>query len=251
MSDLVSIVTPVFNAASYVGETIESVLAQDYQNWEMLIVDDCSTDNSLSIIETYSRFDDRIRLIRLEQNSGVATARNVALRNARGRYIAFLDSDDTWYPNKLTRQITYMKANDVAFSFSSYEWMDEEGRLLNKTIRVPRIVDYDRLLGGNPIGCLTVVIDTDKVGSFEMPPIRHEDYATWLGITKRGVTAHGIDECLARYRRSAQSLSGNKIKSVAWTWSIYRSYLKLGFTRSVFSLIKYACSAIARYANPF
>ncbi|MED4300185.1 glycosyltransferase family 2 protein [Geobacillus stearothermophilus] len=247
MDDLVSIVTPVYNAEKYLKYTIESVINQDYDNWELIIIDDCSKDNSRLIAERYMKKDKRIKLISLEKNRGVAYARNIGIKAAKGRYIAFLDSDDLWYPNKLSKQLDFMKKNDYYFTFSSYELINDEGIRLNKVIKAPNIVDYKRLLKGNPIGCLTVMIDKKRIEDIEMPEIRHEDYATWLNITKNGNIAYGLNEILALYRKSRNSLSSNKIKAIIWTWNIYRKNQKLGLLRSTKCWGMYVFNTLLKY----
>ena len=250
MRDLVSVIMPAYNAEKYIEDAIESVLAQEYPDWELLVVDDCSTDRTRNIVQKYVTADKRIRLISLRENRGVATARNTALQKANGRYIAFLDSDDMWYPGKLARQTSYMKENNVAFTFTAYEWIDETGNRLGKRLRARARVDFNALLGGNPIGCLTVMLDREKIGFFEMPDIRHEDYATWLHLTRRGFVAYGIDECLALYRKSKQSLTFNKLKSAVWTWKIYKDYLDMTLVSSIGSLCRYSISSLIKYVVP-
>ncbi len=247
MCHLVSIITPAYNAERHIKYTIESVMKQDYNNWEMLIIDDGSKDTTKFIIEGFVKIDKRIKLISLTENKGVAYARNVGLKEAKGKYIAFLDSDDLWYPHKLSTQINFMNKNGYAFTFSSYEIIDNEGRKLNKVIKAPEVVDYKRLLRGNPIGCLTVILDREKIGDFEMPNIKHEDFATWLEITKRGFIAYGISEPLALYRRSNKSVSSNKIKSAFWTWNIYRHHQKLCFIKSIKCLCWYVFFYLMKY----
>ena len=248
MRELVSIITPVYNAEKYLRNTIESVINQNYSNWELIIVDDCSKDSSRLIIEQYMESEKRIRLIALDENRGVTFARNTAIKAANGKYIAFLDSDDLWHPNKLSIQLSFMQKNNYVFSFSSYEWMNEDGTTFNKIIEAPSVVDYHRLLrGGNPIGCLTVMIDKEQVGDIEMPDLRHEDYATWLSIMKSGVIAYGVNENLASYRKSNNSLSSNKFKTIIWTWNIYRKNQKLSFLKSMQCLVMYICNTSLKY----
>ncbi len=249
MSDLVSIITPAYNAEKYLKQTIESVLAQDYKNWELLIIDDCSHDSSELIAIEYKKLDERIKLISLEKNSGVAYARNIGIMAAKGRYIAFLDSDDMWCPNKLSKQIEFMEKNEYAFTFSGYEWIDYGGKKLNKIVHVPTKVDYKRLLNGNPIGCLTVIVDKNKISKIEMPNVRHEDYATWLTLANSGIAAYGINENLAMYRKTNNSLSSNKIKAISWTWNIYRTNEKLGFLTSVKCLVMYMFNTTLKYVG--
>lgn len=186
--NLVSIITPMYNSEKFIEATIKSVLNQTYQEWEMLIIDDCSTDNSPNIVKSYMQQDSRIRCIKTETNKGVSNARNLALSKATGQFIAFLDSDDQWNSSKLEKQVNFMLENDYVISFTSYELMDENDKKLNKVIKVPPNVDYKRLLKGNILGCLTVVIDKSKLDfEIKMSGVRHEDYVLWLSILKKGI----------------------------------------------------------------
>ena len=245
-NDLVSIITPMYNASAYVKDTIESVIKQTYTNWEMIIVDDCSSDDSASIVESFIQKDKRIKLYKQSNNSGIAKSRNLALEKAKGRYVAFLDSDDTWYPNKLNIQIKYMQEKNIHFCHSACDIMLEDGSKTQKVRYVPEIVDYKGLLPGDVIACLTVVIDRNFIANPTMPYIRHEDYAAWLDILKTGEKAYGINEILATYRVSAKSDSGNKIRAAKWNWDIYRKYLKIPFLKSVYYFIGYAFKAVAK-----
>lgn len=245
--NLVSIITPMYNSEKYIGCTIESVLNQTYKDWEMLIIDDCSSDNSSIIAKSYAEKDSRIKYIRVEKNSGVSHTRNIGLKEARGKFIAFLDSDDIWNEIKLEKQINFMVKNDCAITFTSYELMDEENEKLGKIIRVPQKVDYNKLLKGNILGCLTVVIDKSKLNfEINMSGIRHEDYVLWLSILKQGYVAYGIDEVLALYRKSLNSLSGNKIKSAMWTWNIYRNIEKIPLYKSIYYFMNYSINGIKK-----
>ena len=245
--NLVSIITPMYNAEKYIVGTIESVLKQSYENWEMIIVDDCSTDGCSEIAKSYSENDNRIKYIRTEKNSGVSNARNVALKMANGAFIAFLDSDDIWDCEKLEKQIRFMQENDYVITFTAYELMDENSNRMHKEIRVPKSVDYNTLLKGNVLGCLTVIINREKLGfDIRMSGERHEDYVLWLSILKRGIIAYGIDEVLAMYRKSSSSLSGNKFKAAKWTWNIYRNIEKIPFPKAVYYFINYAINGIKK-----
>lgn len=243
----VSIITPVFNAEKFIGEAITSVQNQTYTDWEMIIVDDCSKDNSQKIIEGFSKKDNRIKYLKLEKNLGAAVARNTALEKAKGRFIAFLDSDDLWEPNKLEKQIKFMEENKIGFSFTSYRLIDEEGNDLNKIITVPFKVNYDALLKNTIIGCLTVVIDKDIIGDFRMPLVRAgQDTATWLSILRRGFEAYGINEPLARYRKVSGSISNNKIKALKRTWNTYKNIEKLPFPKLCYVFTCYVINAIRK-----
>ena len=245
--NLVSIITPMYNSEKFIEETIKSVINQTYKDWEMIIVDDCSTDNSPNIVKPYVDNDNRIKYIRAKSNQGVSHARNLALKEAQGQFIAFLDSDDIWNEEKLEKQINFMKEKDCAISFTSYELIDENNNKLGKVINVPSQVDYNTLLKGNILGCLTVVVDKSKLDfPIKMSGVRHEDYVLWLSILKKGHIAYGINENLAMYRKSSTSLSGNKIKSAMWTWNIYRNIEKIPMHKAIYYFINYSINGIKK-----
>ena len=245
MNKLVSIITPSFNSARFIEECIDSVLSQTYDNWELLIVDDCSSDNSYELIAGYH--DKRITLIELEENVGAAEARNIAIREAKGKYIAFLDSDDVWNLNKLSKQISFMQKKDIAFSFTTYQRMSEDGLKLYSIIHAPKIATYSSYLKNTIIGCLTVVIDREKTGDFEMPNIRSShDMALWLLIMRRGFTAYGLDENLARYRIVSISNTASKWRAAKDVWKIYREIEKLSFFYSSWCFLNYAFNAFVK-----
>lgn len=244
---LVSIITPMYNAKRFVALTIESVLAQTYTNWEMIIVDDCSTDDSAAIVKEYSNKDSRVKYFKLEKNSGIAKARNFALEMAKGRYVAFLDSDDIWKPQKLEKQLEFMNENGAHFCHSACDVIREDGTPTGQVRHIPFRVDYKGLLPGDCIACLTVVIDRKYIKDPVMPYIHHEDYAAWLDVLKKyDEVALGLDEVLASYRVSANSKSGNKVKAAKWTWNIYRKYLKLPIVKSCYYFVGYAVKAVLK-----
>ena len=245
MNNLVSIITPSFNSSRFVEECIDSVLSQTYDYWELLIVDDCSSDNSCDLIEKYN--DSRIVLIELEKNVGASEARNIALRKAKGKYIAFLDSDDMWMPTKLENQIYFMQQKDIAFSFSSYQPMSEDGNKLFSVIKAPNIITYSSYLKNTIIGCLTVVINRDKTGEFEMPNIQSShDMALWLLILKRGFKAYGLDKNLAKYRVVSTSNTASKWKAAKDVWIVYRKLENLNLIYSIWCFVNYAFNAIRK-----
>lgn len=246
MTNLVSIITPAYNAEKFIKSAIDSVKSQTYKDWEMLIVNDCSSDRTESIIIEEMKSDSRIKLISLDVNRGVVYARNKAIDVARGRFIAFLDSDDLWLPDKLEIQITTMISNKWPLTYTNYSLMNEEGELLNKTILTPRKTAYKDLFKGSNMGCLTVVIDRYITGDFKMPNIKHEDYATWLSILEKGHVAFRVDQVLAIYRKTANSLSGNKFKAAKWQWLIYRKYLNLNVLQSIYYFIHYSINGIKK-----
>lgn len=246
-NNLVSIITPMYNSERYIEYTIESVLKQTYTDWEMLIIDDCSTDKSADIAKSYAKKDSRIKYIRVKENRGVSHARNIGLKEAEGQFIAFLDSDDIWNNKKLQKQVEFMKDNNYIITFTSYELIGENNEKLDKVVRVPKEVDYNTLLKGNVLGCLTVVVDRSKLDfEIKMTGVRHEDYVLWLAILKKGYTAYGINDVLASYRKSSTSLSGNKVKSAMWTWNIYRNIEKIPLHKAVYYFVNYSINGIKK-----
>lgn len=247
IDSLVSVITPSYNSSRYIGEAIQSVLAQTYTNWEMIIVDDCSVDHSLEIIHGFVQKDSRIKVLSTETNMGAAAARNKAIEHAKGRYIAFLDSDDQWFPEKLEKQLRFMQDNDYSFSFSNYTIMDEDGHSTEKVVHVPESIDYKGLLKNTIIGCLTVMLDTEKISPIRMPEIRtRQDFALWLNILKRGHIAFGIPEVLAKYRVGKGSISSNKLKAAKRNWAIYREMEGLGFFYSTWCFMNYVYNAVKK-----
>ena len=247
MNSLVSIITPSYNSAKFIKECIESVIAQTYTNWEMLIIDDCSRDDSYLLIKELAKQEWRIKYFLLDKNIGAAGARNVAIRKAKGKYIAFLDSDDLWEPQKLEKQISFMETEDIAFSFSTYQPMSDDESKLYSIIHAPKIVTYSSYLKKTIIGCLTVIIDREKTGGFEMPNIRSShDMALWLLIMRRGFDAYGLDENLARYRIVSTSNTANKWRAAKDVWMVYRQFEKLSFFYSIWCFLNYAFNAIIK-----
>ncbi|MBS4195804.1 glycosyltransferase family 2 protein [Lederbergia citri] len=244
---LVSIITPSYNSSRFIEDTIKSVIAQTYTNWEMLIADDCSQDGSRDLIKEWMEKDERIRLIELKQNGGAAVARNIAIGQAKGQYIAFLDSDDLWTADKLTQQIRFMNEHDSAISFTSYQLMDVNGNLLDKVVNVPKKIDYRGLLGNTIIGCLTVIVNIDKTGPIQMPNMRtRQDFALWLSILRKGFIAHGLQENLGKYRLVPGSISSNKRKAAKQTWKVYREVEKLGLLASAWYFSNYVWNAVKK-----
>ena len=247
MNNLVSIITPSFNSSKYIKETVDSVLSQTYENWELIIVDDGSKDSSANIIQDLTNSDTRIKGFFFDKNIGAAEARNVAIQQAKGKYIAFLDSNDLWELEKLEKQISFMQTEDIAFSFSTYQPMSEDGSKLYSIIHAPKIVTYSAYLKNTIIGCLTVVIDREKAGDFEMPNIRSShDMALWLLIMKRGFDAYGLDENLARYRIVSASNTSSKWRAAKDVWKIYREVEKLSFLYSSWCFLNYAFNALVK-----
>ena len=244
---LISIIMPMHNSAAFVGEAIESVLAQSYSEWELIIVDDESTDASVSIVEAYVQKDSRIRLFRNPKPIKMPSApRNMGLSMAKGRYIAFLDSDDMWLPEKLTQQIPLMQNPQVAIVYSNYEKMTESGKKTGRVIKAPRQADYKKLLRGNVIGNLTGIYDKEKVGIVPFLNIHHEDYAMWLSILKRGFIAQNTGTVAARYRLSSSSVSTNKYRVLSWQWNIYRNIEHISIMKSTIYFVSYAFKAFLK-----
>ncbi|EOG9044919.1 glycosyltransferase family 2 protein [Acinetobacter baumannii] len=234
MNKLVSIITPSFNSAEYISKTIQSVLLQTYDDWEMIIVDDCSTDNSVNIINDFVSIDSRIKLIQLQKNSGAAVARNTGIQYAQGRFIAFLDSDDSWNDRKLEKQVHFMLANDYAFTYTAYHKVNELDENIGN-MYIPNKVNYHQLLKTCIIGCLTAMYDVHKLGKVEFPLIRkRQDFALWLKILKQESFAYGLQEDLASYTVRSDSISANKFKAAQYNWQLYRHIEKLPLLKSCY-----------------
>lgn len=248
MDPLVSIITPAYNCERVLPESLESVKNQTYANWEHIIIDDDSKDNTREIIKRYAEADSRINPIFLQANGGTANARNIGIAAAKGKYTAFLDSDDLWKPEKLSRHIVYMEKNICDFTYSDYEIISYKGDFIKNIIAGEDRTDYIQLLKANRIGCLTAVIRSEIIKRELMPDMKHEDYATWLNILKKHVGyAHKIDGILASYRRSDDSVSSNKLRTVIWTWKIYRENQRMGFFRSLKQLAIFGFFTTVKY----
>lgn len=233
---LVSIITPSYNSEKFISETIISIQKQTYNNWELLITDDCSTDKTLKIVRSYLENDNRIKLFKLEANKGAGVARNNSIEKATGRFIAFLDSDDQWKPNKLEIQLSFMIKNKYDFTCSGFDVIDEAGKFI-ETTQPPGKLTFHKLLINNYVGCLTAIYDTKSLGKIYMPLIRNrQDWILWLGILKKIKVAFTINEPLAIYRKRSGSISSNKIKMIRFHWIVYYKELNFGFFRSIFYL---------------
>jgi len=244
---MISIITPVYNAEKYIAHTISCVLGQTYKDFELILVDDMSTDNSVNIIKNYMN-DSRIRLIEPGEKLGAAGARNAGIRQARGRYIAFLDADDCWSRKKLEKQIEFMKSEDAAFTFTSYVFGDAMGHPTRKIVKVPKKLGYKKALTRTVIFTSTVMLDTEKIEKHRiyMPDVPSEDTATWWSILRSGVVARGMNECLVIYTRPETSLSSNKLEAVKRVWNLYVNVEKLGILRSIFLLFGWGIRATLR-----
>ena len=228
---MVSVITPTYNSSKYIRYTIESIISQTYKNWELLITDDFSSDNTIQIIESYAKNDSRIKLFKLEENSGAGIARNFSINKAQGRYIAFCDSDDQWKKNKLEFQLKFMKENNLVFSFTDYDIIDEQ--VISKGhIKCPKILTYNKLLKNNYIGCLTVIYDTKTLGKLLMPKIRkRQDWVLWLSIMKKIKFTKGHNTSLSIYRDRIHSISSSKFDLLKYNWSVYHK--ELGFNKII------------------
>ena len=292
MSGLVSIIVPVYRAKQYIAETITMVERQTYTEWELLLIEDCSPDDSAQVIRDtligrgYRRTEQadivdvghdsvlgeqermiparmqgiraaeeyvgscgrRIVLLRKEQNEGAAAARNTGLDIARGRYIAYLDADDIWFPDKLEKELRFMKDRRAGFVFTAYEFGDEQARPTGKVVHVPKELTYRQALSRTVIFTTTVLFDRTSIPDklLRMPRVESEDTATWWQILREGYLAYGLDEVLAVYRRPAKSLSSNKLTAIRRIWNLYRRQEKLSMIASARYFIPWAYRASVR-----
>lgn len=244
---LVSVIMPCYNMEKYITATIHSVQRQTYPHWELLIVDDASTDGTVGIVQDFCSQDDRIQFVIKPKHSGIADTRNQCISMAKGRFLAFLDADDIWHPEKLEKQLKFMLEKNVGFSYSTYDWIDEEGKTLNKFINTIGDLDYKTYLRNTIIGCSTVMVDKKITGDVVVPNFRtSEDTATWLNILKKGVLAYAIEEPLVSYRIRRKSASSNKIKASIDLWKVYRRNEKLPFVKAIQCFSCYAFNAIKK-----
>lgn len=240
---LVSIITPTFNSSKRIAETLKSVQSQDFGSWEHLIVDDASTDGTPELIKQHADSDPRIRCFYLKKNGGPARARNVAIEEARGRYIAFIDSDDLWEADKLSKQLSVFQMTDASLVYGAYYWLDEEtGK--RRSISVPETVTYAQLLNATVIATVTAMYDTERIGKVYMPELRQrQDYGLWLSILRNGDEARAVPTPVATLRRYKGSLSSNYLRSLWYTWRIYREVERLSLVRSCYHFVNYSTRA--------
>lgn len=237
MNALITIITPVHNAGRFLPSCLQSVADQTYPNWEHILVDDCSTDQSWKLLQEQAEREPRVKIVRLETNSGAGVARNKAIAMAKGNYIAFLDSDDLWYPEKLERQLGFMQQNNYHFTYTAYDKIDEDGIKQSRTVKAKPRITYGKALYKNQIGCLTVMYSIDYFGKQYMPKIRkRQDYALWLKLLKKA-DAYGLQEVLASYRIRSNSISSNKLSLLKYEWKIYREEEKLPVISALFYLL--------------
>lgn len=248
MKDKVSIIIPVYNAEKYIRDTVASVQAQTYTNWEIWLIEDSSEDGSRQVLEELAAQDsERIHAF-FKENEGAAKARNFGLAKATGRYIAYLDADDLWSPEKLEKQLKYMEENQAAFCFTGYEFANEDGEGTGKVVRVPKTITYKEALKNTTIFTSTVIFDTEKIAkeNLEMPDIKSEDTALWFKVLRTGLVAYGLDENLVRYRRVGGSLSSNKLEALRRIWNLYRKSEHLSIPYSAYNFFFWAIHAVKR-----
>jgi len=250
MGNLISIIVPVYNAENFIEETMDCVAAQTYTNWELLLVEDCSSDNTVTLIRQYMERtgDPRIRLIMQPSNMGAASARNRGLKEANGRYVSYLDADDLWMPEKLEKELAFMEEKGAAFVFTGYEFADENGKGTGKVVHVPEKLSYKQALSNTTIFTTTVMFDLEKLPKeqLEMPVMKSEDTALWFKVLRSGVTAYGLDENLVKYRRPGKSLSSNKLEALRRIWNLYRRAEGMNILSSAWHFCFWALRAVKR-----
>lgn len=245
-SDLVSIVTPAYKAARYVADSIRSVQGQDHAHWEMLIVDDGSPDETASVVQQYADRDPRVKLLR-QANAGPAMARQRALEEAQGSYIAFLDSDDYWLSGKLTRQLEFMARTGTPLSYTRFRRINVDGARLGHLVEIPDSLNYAALLSNTAIATSTVIVNRSQTGPFKMTRAYYDDFVLWLELLKRGFTARGLQEDLMRYRVVGKSVSRNKLRSAREVWRTYRRIERLSMPHATWCFGNYAYNSVRKH----
>lgn len=236
-SPLVSVIMPAYNSADFISESIHSVLQQTHQNWELLIIDDASQDNTVSLIKEFETLDSRIRLFQNTTNLGAGITRNLGIKTSQGAYIAFLDSDDLWLPKKLETQLKFMQAHDLSMTYSSYQLIDEQGNDLNKQVVALPKLTFQKLLKSNYVGNLTGIYNVDKLGKIYCPELRkRQDWAMWLTILQKIKSSKGISQPLAKYRIREKSISNNKVGLLKYNYLVYREFLKYSRLKSILKM---------------
>ena len=247
MNDLISIILPVYNSEKYLVSCLDSIVNQSYINWELIIIDDCSTDSSFTICERYSKKHSNILLYRQDNNSGAGASRNLGLKHAKGFFIAFIDSDDSWDNDKLLNQIAFMKSNNCSISFHSYRIIDESGFDKLRIIRAVETLDYKAYLKNTIIGLSTSMLNTELTGPVEFSLFRtRQDTLLWLNLLKKGNVAMGIDAVYSSYRVRSDSISSNKVLAAIRVWEVYFFNQRLGFFKSCYYFSYYAFNALLK-----
>lgn len=246
MEPLVSIIVPCHNSSKFIKATLNSVVAQDYTSWELIIIDDKSTDDTCTIVEEFASKYSNIQFIRLPQNGGVSKARNLGMEKANGKYIAFLDSDDIWLENKLTRQVAYMEEKMLPMTFCAYNRINEDGAIISGITPAPFSYSYHQLLSHNVIIFSTSMVLKSTIGDLQFSPAGHEDWIFFLQLFKKCKLGYGINEPLALYRIRKDSLSSNKMKAVVKTWKILRESEKIGLVMSMYYFSRYAVLTVLK-----
>lgn len=245
---LVSVIMPIYNAEKYLNDTLKSIFEQNYKNIEIVLVDDCSKDRSAKIISEFQKTHPEIIYQLQEKNMGAGAARNKALELAKGRYVAFLDSDDIWMPTKIQRQLDLMKIKNSPFSYTAIEMIDENNNTIKSKRNIKETCNYKYLLHNTIIATSSVIIDRSVLGDFRMPLRRGgQDYATWLMLLRNGVVACGINETLVRYRVASGSLSSNKFKSIKQVWEIQTQDEKINKFKAAFHVMCFGFNAFKKY----
>jgi len=242
----VSVIMPSFNSSKFIVDSINSVVSQSFKNWELIIIDDCSCDDSVTIIKKFCEVDSRVKLFVNDINFGVAEARNRGIQEANYPLIAFIDSDDIWVNSKLEIQVKFMLDFKAAISFSQYYRINEFGLVIGEVLKIPEKISYNNLLKGNSIAMSTSMVNTKIIGFNKFEKIGHEDYYFWLSYLRNGFIALGINENLCFYRVHSNSLSFNKFKAVKFTWYIYRKLLNFNIFKSFFYFIIHSFKAIQK-----
>jgi glycosyltransferase involved in cell wall biosynthesis len=237
---------PCYNSEIYLRDAIKSVVDQTYQEWELIIVNDFSVDSSLEIINAFQKIDSRIICINNTQNIGVALSRNEAVKISKGKYIAFLDSDDSWFKEKLETQVSFMLINSIAISFTQYNRINSNSKIVGCIDSLPKSVDYKRMLKGNDMAMSTSMFDQEVIGKHYFLKIGHEDYYYWLSLMRKGYIALPINKLLVNYRVHSNSISSNKLKAISFTWCIYTKVLKLNFFEASYFFLIHVFTAVRK-----
>lgn len=248
---LVSVVMPCYNCAAFIGKAIESVLSQSYADWELLVVDDRSSDDSVDIVRAYAEKDERIKLFVNSENFGAAKTRNAAIEKAKGKWIAFLDSDDYWTADKLLNHLDFMVKGAVSFSFTPYDVVNVKGEKISAFRPLKAVYTYEDVLKTNSIGCSTVIYDREKLGKVFMPEDaeKREDMACWLRILKSGEKCFCFEENLTAYRVGGESVSSSKVKMAKYQWRVYRKVERLSFIESAYLMCHWAINGLKKHAR--